>query len=94
MTFEGVRNPRKAAPGLLNLALRLGLSPRNIALISGTGAIGAIGATALTAYDLIDAYGKGELDNLFSSEEGDTSGGVFLPGKLDTTGIMGLKNET
>ena len=94
LTFEGVRNPRKAAPGLLNLALRLGLSPRNIALISGTGAIGAIGATALTAYDLIDAYGKGELDNLFSSEEGDTSGGVFLPGKLDTTGIMGLKNET
>jgi len=94
LTFEGVRNPRKAAPGLLNLALRLGLSPRNIALISGTGAIGAIGATALTAYDLIDAYGKGELDNLFSSEEGDTSDGVFLPGKLDTTGIMGLKNET
>jgi hypothetical protein len=94
LTFEGVRNPRKAAPGLLNLALRLGLSPRNIALISGTGAIGAIGATALTAYDLIDAYRKGELDNLFSSEEGDTSGGVFLPGKLDTTGIMGLKNET
>ena len=94
LTFEGVRNPRKAAPGLLNLALRLGLSPRNIALISGTGAIGAIGATALTAYDLIDAYGKGELDNLFSSEEGDTSDGVFLPSKLDTTGIMGLKNET
>ena len=94
LTFEGVRNPRKAAPGLLNLALRLGLSPRNIALISGTGAIGAIGATALTAYDLIDAYGKGELDNLFSSEEGDTSDGVFLPDKLDTTGIMGLKNET
>jgi len=94
LTFEGVRNPRKAAPGLLNLALRLGLSPRNIALVSGTGAIGAIGATALTAYDLIDAYGKGELDNLFSSEEGDTSDGVFLPGKLDTTGIMGLKNET
>ena len=94
LTFEGVRNPRKAAPGLLNLALRLGLSPRNIALISGTGAIGAIGATALTAFDLANAYRKGELDNLFSSEEGDTSGGVFLPGKLDTTGIMGLKNET
>jgi len=94
LTFEGVRNPRKAAPGLLNLALRLGLSPRNIALISGTGAIGAIGATALTAFDLANAYRKGELDNLFSSEEGDTSGGVFLPDKLDTTGIMGLKNET
>ena len=95
LTFEGVRNPRKAAPGLLNLALRLGLSPRNIALISGTGAIGAIGATALTAYDLIDAYRKGELDNLFSSEEVDTSsGGVFIPGEIDTTGIMGLKNET
>lgn len=94
LTFEGVRNPRKAAPGLLNLALRLGLSPRNIALISGTGAIGAIGATALTAFDLANAYRKGELDNLFSSEEGDTSGGVFLPGKIDTTGIMGLKNET
>ena len=94
LTFEGVRNPRKAAPGLLNLALRLGLSPRNIALISGTGAIGAIGATALTAFDLANAYRKGELDDLFSSEEGDTSGGVFLPGKLDTTGIMGLKNET
>ena len=91
LTFEGVRNPRKAAPGLLNLALRLGLSPRNIALISGTGAIGAIGATALTAFDLANAYRKGELDNLFSSEEGDTSGGVFLPDKLDTTGIMGLK---
>jgi len=95
LTFEGVRNPRKAAPGLLNLALRLGLSPRNIALISGTGAIGAIGATALTAYDLIDAYRKGELDNLFSSEEVDTSGGgVFIPGEIDTSGIMGLKNET
>ena len=97
LTFEGVRNPRKAAPGLLNLALRLGLSPRNIALISGTGAIGAIGATALTAYDLIDAYGKGELDNLFSSEETDgvdLSKGVSIPGTLDTTGIMGLKNET
>ena len=94
LTFEGVRNPRKAAPGLLNLALRLGLSPRNIALISGTGAIGAIGATALTAFDLANAYRKGELDDLFSSEEGDTSGGVFLPGKIDTTGIMGLKNET
>ena len=97
LTFEGVRNPRKAAPGLLNLALRLGLSPRNIALISGTGAIGAIGATALTAYDLIDAYGKGELDNLFSSEETDgvdLSKGVSIPGTLDTSGIMGLKNET
>jgi len=95
LTFEGVRNPRKAAPGLLNLALRLGLSPRNIALISGTGAIGAIGASALTAYDLIDAYRKGELDNLFSSEEVDTSGGgVLIPGEIDTTGIMGLKNET
>lgn len=94
LTFEGVRNPRKAAPGLLNLALRLGLSPRNIALISGTGAIGAIGASALTAYDLIDAYRKGELDNLFSSEEVDTSGGVFIPGEIDTSGIMGLKNET
>jgi len=95
LTFEGVRNPRKAAPGLLNLALRLGLSPRNIALISGTGAIGAIGATALTAFDLANAYRKGELDNLFSSEEEDTSGGgVFIPGEIDTTGIMGLKNET
>jgi hypothetical protein len=94
LTFEGVRNPRKAAPGLLNLALRLGLSPRNIALISGTGAIGAIAATGLTAFDLANAYRKGELDNLFSSEEGDTSGGIFLPDKLDTTGIMGLKNET
>ncbi len=62
--------------------------------VSGTGAIGAIGATALTAFDLANAYRKGELDNLFSSEEGDTSGGVFLPDKLDTTGIMGLKNET
>jgi hypothetical protein len=33
---------------------------------------------------------------LFSSEEGDTSGGkgVFIPGEIDTTGIMGLKNET
>jgi hypothetical protein len=97
LTFEGVRNPRKAAPGLLNLALRLGLSPRNIALISGTGAIGAIGASALTAYDLIDAYRKGELDNLFSSEETDgvdLSKGVSIPGTLDTSGIMGLKNET
>ena len=97
LTFEGVRNPRKAAPGLLNLALRLGLSPRNIALISGTGAIGAIGAGALTTYDLIDAYRKGELDNLFSSEETDgvdLSKGVSIPGTLDTSGIMGLKNET
>jgi hypothetical protein len=97
LTFEGVRNPRKAAPGLLNLALRLGLSPRNIALISGTGAIGAIGATALTAYDLIDAYRKGEFDNLFSSEElggVDLSKGVSIPNELDTTGIMGLKNAS
>ena len=95
LTFEGVRNPRKAAPGLLNLALRLGLSPRNIALISGTGAYGAIAATGLTAFDLANAYRKGELDNLFSSEEEDTSGGgVFIPGEIDTTGIMGLKNET
>ena len=45
-------------------------------------------------FDLANAYRKGELDNLFSSEEGDTSDGVFLPGKIDTTGIMGLKNET
>ena len=97
LTFEGVRNPRKAAPGLLNLALRLGLSPRNIALISGTGAYGAIAATGLTAFDLANAYRKGELDNLFSSEETDgvdLSKGVSIPGTLDTSGIMGLKNET
>lgn len=90
LKFEGVRNPRAAAPGILNAALRLGLSPRNIALISGTGAIGAIGATALTAAELGYRAYKGEFNDLFSSEE-DTSGGVFIPGKLDTSGIMGLK---
>ena len=97
LKFEGVRNPRAAAPGILNAVLRLGLSPRNIALISGTGAIGAIGATALTAFDLANAYRKGEFDDLFSSEETDgvdLSKGVSIPGTLDTTGIMGLKNET
>ena len=90
LKFEGVRNPRAAAPGILNAALRLGLSPRNIALISGTGAIGAIGATALTAAELGYRAYKGEFNDLFSSEE-DTSGGVFIPDKLDTSGIMGLK---
>jgi hypothetical protein len=94
LTFEGVRNPRKAAPGLLNLALRLGLSPRNIALISGTAGIGAIGATALTAYDLIDAYRKGEFNDLFSSEEGSRNELFSPPTTIDATGIMRLKNET
>jgi len=94
LKLQKIKNPGKVVPGILNTALRLGLPARAIAGLTTGGLYGLIGATALTAGELGYRAYKGELDNLFSSEEGDTSGGVFLPGKLDTTGIMGLKNET
>jgi hypothetical protein len=94
LKFEGVRNPRAAAPGILNAVLRLGLSPRNIALISGTGAYGAIAATGLTAAELGYRAYKGEFDDLFSSEESSRNELFSPPTTIDTTGIMGLKNET
>jgi len=94
LKFKGVRSPGKAAPGILNAALRLGLSPRNIALITGTGGWGTLLAGALTAGELAYDYSQGKFDDLFSSEEEGTSEPILLPKTLDTTGIMGLKNAS
>lgn len=94
LKFKGVRSPGKAAPGILNAALRLGLSPRNIALITGTGGWGTLLAGALTAGELAYDYSQGKFDDLFSSEEQGTNEVYPLPTTLDTTGIMGLKNAS
>jgi len=99
LTFEGVRNPRKAAPGLLPLALRLGIAPKIIAGIAGVSGYGALALGLLQAGELGYRAYKGEFDDLFSSEEDiDSVTPKYLnletPKSLDITGIMGLKNET
>jgi len=94
LKFEGVRNPRAAAPGILNTALRLGMAPRVIGVLSGLTGYGAIIAGALTAGELGYRAYKGEFDDLFSSEENSKNELFSPPTTIDTTGIMGLKNET
>ena len=106
LKFEGVRNPRAAAPGILNTALRLGMAPRAISALAGLTGWGAIAAGLLQAGELGYRAYKGEFNDLFSSEgEGDIDDGTpkylssqsptYLnlnsPANLDRSGIMGLK---